>query len=643
MPLGAAVLAGGVQLEEGLLLQLDGPLLLLLLWLRAGRLQLLATGRGRRGQAGARLPGLVLGRLQPGLQDGPQGDHVVVRQGERLEATNGRLRQGAHPGQLECGQRLSNISLGDAELDPALLEAFGEVLQLAGGQRAGGGRAPERRTSVGGGRRGQAGRGDGRGLVALAGRRLAGALVAAGGRLRVRGAPLGGARSAAGLRPRGPRPRALRGGRARGTLLLLRLRLRLCLVLLLERAAELRVRVAAKRRLAQTAGQVLVLLGELRVGAVRECARLVLGREGARLIVELLLVGVRLGRQEARGHHWRGAGRRRRLLLVARGHADPAGRRHRAGRQLSRRSRRLAEQWLARELLLLLLALQNQRLARSSGPIARLVLAHQELLLVLVLRPRGHLLTHWAGSQRAGRQRVRLVLVLVHGRQPLLRAHVAELLRLVAEAPIGPLWRLGGLLAKGVAVEGAHLRLRQGRELGLAGPVRLRLALAHVAHLLPIARRCCPRAQLVRVSQPVHRAWTRAARWLIRRRHAPSRDRRSRRGVVGDILVRLVLVLMLVLMLVLVLVLVMLVLMLMVLVVLVVVVVGGGGGGCGGRGLVVRVGGGRRVDGGGGLRLGERRVCGPAIVLLHGRARRAQTGQRVGAVWGAVVVHSQLV
>ena len=43
-----------------------------------------------------------------------------------LLPTNGALTEGPHPGQLEAGQRLAHVRLGDAQLDPPLLEPLGE-------------------------------------------------------------------------------------------------------------------------------------------------------------------------------------------------------------------------------------------------------------------------------------------------------------------------------------------------------------------------------------------------------------------------------------------------------------------------------------------------------------------------------------
>ena len=45
---------------------------------------------------------------------------------------NGALREGADAWQLEVGERLADVALRHAELDPALLEPLGERLQLPG-------------------------------------------------------------------------------------------------------------------------------------------------------------------------------------------------------------------------------------------------------------------------------------------------------------------------------------------------------------------------------------------------------------------------------------------------------------------------------------------------------------------------------
>lgn len=50
---------------------------------------------------------------------------------ERLESTNGRLRQGANSGQLESAELMANVGLGHAELDASLLESLGELFELA--------------------------------------------------------------------------------------------------------------------------------------------------------------------------------------------------------------------------------------------------------------------------------------------------------------------------------------------------------------------------------------------------------------------------------------------------------------------------------------------------------------------------------
>ena len=46
------------------------------------------------------------------LQDGLEGDHVVVRQRERLEAADGGLAQAAHAGDLQVGQGRAHVRLG---------------------------------------------------------------------------------------------------------------------------------------------------------------------------------------------------------------------------------------------------------------------------------------------------------------------------------------------------------------------------------------------------------------------------------------------------------------------------------------------------------------------------------------------------
>ena len=40
--------------------------------------------------------------------------------------TDCALTESPHPGQLEAGQRLAHVSLGDSQLDPPLLEPLGE-------------------------------------------------------------------------------------------------------------------------------------------------------------------------------------------------------------------------------------------------------------------------------------------------------------------------------------------------------------------------------------------------------------------------------------------------------------------------------------------------------------------------------------
>ena len=40
--------------------------------------------------------------------------------------TDCALTERPHPGQLEAGQRLAHVGLGDAQLDPPLLEPLGE-------------------------------------------------------------------------------------------------------------------------------------------------------------------------------------------------------------------------------------------------------------------------------------------------------------------------------------------------------------------------------------------------------------------------------------------------------------------------------------------------------------------------------------
>ncbi len=53
-----------------------------------------------------------------------------MAEGERLEAADGALREGAHTGQLQVGQGLAHVALGHAKLDPALLEALREGFKL---------------------------------------------------------------------------------------------------------------------------------------------------------------------------------------------------------------------------------------------------------------------------------------------------------------------------------------------------------------------------------------------------------------------------------------------------------------------------------------------------------------------------------
>lgn len=76
---------------------------------------LLLAGRQHAGRV--RVASLVLRLrlrlLQPRLQNRLQRDHVVVRQRQALEATDGALRQGADAGQLQVGQRLADIGLRD--------------------------------------------------------------------------------------------------------------------------------------------------------------------------------------------------------------------------------------------------------------------------------------------------------------------------------------------------------------------------------------------------------------------------------------------------------------------------------------------------------------------------------------------------
>jgi len=94
---------------------------------------LLLAGRQDRGRVGVAPLVLRLGLrfLQPGREDRLEGDHVVVRERQRLEAADGRLREGADARQLEIGERLSHVGLRHAELDASLLESLGERLELS--------------------------------------------------------------------------------------------------------------------------------------------------------------------------------------------------------------------------------------------------------------------------------------------------------------------------------------------------------------------------------------------------------------------------------------------------------------------------------------------------------------------------------
>lgn len=73
-----------------------------------------------------------LGLLEPRFEDGLQGHHVVMRERERLEATDCALAQAPDTGYLEVSERGAHIRLSHAELNATLLEALGERLELAG-------------------------------------------------------------------------------------------------------------------------------------------------------------------------------------------------------------------------------------------------------------------------------------------------------------------------------------------------------------------------------------------------------------------------------------------------------------------------------------------------------------------------------
>lgn len=99
----------------------------------AGAFPLLLACRQYRGRVGIAsfVLRLRLRLLEPGLEDRLQGDHVVVRERERLEATDRRLRESADTRELKIGERLADVGLRDTELDASLLESLGEGLQLA--------------------------------------------------------------------------------------------------------------------------------------------------------------------------------------------------------------------------------------------------------------------------------------------------------------------------------------------------------------------------------------------------------------------------------------------------------------------------------------------------------------------------------
>ena len=77
------------------------------------------------------LPLCALRLLQPGLQDRLQCHHVIVRQCQGLEPTDGTLAQTPNPGDLEVSQGRSYISLSHSKFDPSLFEPFSKRLQLA--------------------------------------------------------------------------------------------------------------------------------------------------------------------------------------------------------------------------------------------------------------------------------------------------------------------------------------------------------------------------------------------------------------------------------------------------------------------------------------------------------------------------------
>ena len=74
---------------------------------------------------------LFLGLLKPRVQHGFESDHVVVAEGERLEAADRALTEGADAWQLEVAKSRANVRLRDAQLNPTLLKVFGERLELA--------------------------------------------------------------------------------------------------------------------------------------------------------------------------------------------------------------------------------------------------------------------------------------------------------------------------------------------------------------------------------------------------------------------------------------------------------------------------------------------------------------------------------
>ena len=122
----ADLLGGGLRvlLKVGLQGALDGLL-------DARALLALAALRGHLVHGGRRAVGRV-GLLEPLGQQRLQLAHVLEAELQRLEATNRRLTEHVA---VQGAESEADVGLGEAELDAALLELLGEVLEVVGAHR----------------------------------------------------------------------------------------------------------------------------------------------------------------------------------------------------------------------------------------------------------------------------------------------------------------------------------------------------------------------------------------------------------------------------------------------------------------------------------------------------------------------------